>query len=214
MKNKAKELLKTSIFIIVFFILWIIRQYIYIHLDMQFTGYFKTLLSIALKFIFWIGFSFIYFRYVYKEKILDLLKFKENRKGILYAVALGVALLVLNMIYNIILTNSMLNFNLNFRGLLSVAIAAPLIEEVVFRGLILRKLGDNMNFFYANLITSILFVGIHFPGWLIWGDGISLEAAGSIFLVSLIWGYLYRKTESMWSPIVAHSLNNIVSMIV
>lgn len=213
-QNHNADIKKLSSFIVIFFLIWIVRQYIYITVDQSLEGYPKTLLSITTKAICWLGLLYLYTKYVYKSKISELIKFNINKKGILWAGIFGAILLTTNLIYNQISKGYLFDINLSFRGVLSAAIAAPLIEEFVFRGFILTKIAELIPFPYANLTTSILFVAIHFPGWLIWGGGISLIPTLSIFAVSIIWGYLYKQTQTIWSPILAHSLNNIVSMIV
>ncbi len=214
MKSHQKGLLRITIFIVLFFGLWILRQYIYVYVDNSLQGYAKTFFGIGLKIIYWIGLVYAYSRIVYKENPFKKLSFKNNSKGILWAGIFGVLLLASNLLLNKVRGLPVFSLDFSIRGFLSAAIAAPLIEEFVFRGFILSKLSDNLPFLVANAITAILFTAAHFPGWIIWGNGISIISALSILMVSFIWGYFYKKSQSFWSPVVAHSLNNIVTMIV
>jgi len=213
MRSK-KNFIKISIFILVFFILWTIRQYSYLYLEINLSPYIKTFVSILFKFVFWVILALLYSKYIYKENAFRNIKLKNNKKGILYALLFAIALLSLNLIFNHLSKGVLFNFNISIRGFISAVIFAPLIEEFVFRGFILNKLKLSLPFFWANLLTAILFVCAHIPGWLIWGGGISLESSISILLVSFVWGYLYKKTESFLSPVLAHSLNNLISMVV
>lgn len=208
------NLKKISTFIFIFFLLWIARQYLYLYVELSFSDYLRTVSSIVIKIIFWVLLSFIYFKTVYKENIFKKLEFKNNKKGILYALIFGLFLLTLNLVYNYISQGTLFDFNVSLRGFISAVAFAPIIEETVFRGLILNKLKLSIPFFWANLLTAVLFVLIHFPGWLIWGDGISLETSLSILLVSFIWGYMYKKSNSFLSTILGHAFNNLISMIV
>jgi len=209
-----KNLIKILIFVLIFFFLWILRQYLYSHYEISLTGPKKAFIGIALKIIIWIGFSIIFSKLIFKENIFEKLRFEKNKLGVLYAILLSFILLFLNLILNYVSKGYFFDFSIDVGSYISAVIFAPIIEEFVFRGFILEKLKGSLHFFYANLITALLFLLIHFPGWLIWGDGISIESSVSIFFVGFIWGYLYKKTNSLLSPILAHSLNNLISMIV
>ncbi len=84
----------------------------------------------------------------------------------------------------------------------------PLIEELTFRGLIQEwwyaKLPDTYLFpplTVANLITSLLFASIHLvhhtPLW-----------ALLVFFPSLLFGYSKERYNSIYPPIVLHSVYN------
>lgn len=211
MKGNLKKILT---FVFIFFFLWIFRQYFYLYIELSFDDYLRTISSIIIKFIFWIILVFVYSKVIYKENIFDKLSFKNNKKGILYAFIFGYFLLVINLAYNYLSRGTLFDFNVSVRGFISAVVFAPIIEEIVFRGYILEKLKLSLPFFWANFLTAILFVLIHFPGWLIWGDGVSLETSLSILLVSFIWGYMYKKSGSFLSPILGHTFNNLISMVV
>ncbi len=90
---------------------------------------------------------------------------------------------------------------------------APLAEEILFRGFVLRKAQGFARFWPANLATAGLFVAIHWPYWLYsqgWNSGLPATSAG-IFGLALLLGYLVRKTNSLWPSIVTHMLNNFIS---
>lgn len=89
-------------------------------------------------------------------------------------------------------------------------------EEVLFRGFILGKLSrfrPQASSFRPVLISSILFILIHIPGWLYMQGAHAglLPLAGSIFVISVVLGVLFQVTRSLWPPIILHLLNNIVS---
>lgn len=211
MKGNLKKILT---FVFIFFFLWIIRQYFYLYVELSFDEYFRTVSSIIIKFVLWIILVFAYSKVIYKENIFDKLSFKNNKKGILYSLTFGLFLLTLNLAYNYISKGTLFDFNVGLRGFVSAIVFAPIIEETVFRGLILNKLKLSIPFFWANSLTALLFVLIHFPGWIIWGNGVSVIDSISILLVSFVWGYMYKKTGSFLSPVLGHSFNNLISMIV
>lgn len=98
------------------------------------------------------------------------------------------------------------------RGLLyavGVIVWQPLIEELLFRGLIQGVfLGSKpfrigfMQLSLANAVTSLLFVGVHFvfhpPGWAI-----------AVLLPSLVLGWLRERHDSTWSAVITHMIFNL-----
>lgn len=69
-------------------------------------------------------------------------------------------------------------------------------------------------FVTANIITSLMFVLLHVPGWyfmgVLWDNLLNpVGGAFSIFLVSLVFGYAARRSDSVMGGILAHFLNNL-----
>jgi len=98
-------------------------------------------------------------------------------------------------------------------GVSSIAVSS-LLEEILFRGLVLRELrevfGDGGS---ANLLTSLLFVSVHLPHWL-WQGGASsalLANASGVFALSLFLGWLYFRSGSIWPPVAAHFAYNVLA---
>ena len=101
---------------------------------------------------------------------------------------------------------------LTWHSVRGTSIGVGFFEEIPFRGYILQKLAARTNFWLANALASLLFVGIHLPGWL------SLHLFGwplaaSIFAFSFVRDILFRITRSLWSCIVAHDANDFVSFV-
>ena len=96
---------------------------------------------------------------------------------------------------------------------------APITEEILFRGYIQQKLTELYRFQKALLITSILFVAIHFPGWLLINSVYDsslfqlIDTSLRIFFLSLFLGWLVHKTKSLYPSILVHSGNNFISAI-
>lgn len=98
--------------------------------------------------------------------------------------------------------------------ILNWLIWSPLVEELLFRGIIqgqLYRLWDsNRTFFglsYANWITSALFSGLHFvhhpPLW-----------AAAVFLPSLVFGYFRDRYGSILPSITVHAIYNAQYLLV
>jgi membrane protease YdiL (CAAX protease family) len=99
-------------------------------------------------------------------------------------------------------------------SLLNVIIIAPTLEEFLMRGAILGNLQRRYPFWTANIITSLMFVVLHMPGWYFMGvmvDNLVQPIGGalSIFLVSLGFGYAAHRSRSVMGGVISHFSNNL-----
>jgi len=79
------------------------------------------------------------------------------------------------------------------------AIVGPILEELVFRKVIFGSLNKKMNFFWAALLSSIIFAAMH------------LDFSHLLIYTSMgfVFAFLYVKTKRIIVPIVVHmSLNS------
>jgi membrane protease YdiL (CAAX protease family) len=88
-----------------------------------------------------------------------------------------------------------------------------LIEEIPYRGFMLRKFGERMNFWSSNLITSLLFMAIHLPGWIALHT-LNTGAAVSVFVLGAVFAIAVKYSDSLWSSILAHSANDCLSFVI
>ena len=87
-------------------------------------------------------------------------------------------------------------------GYFVIALLAPVVEEVVFRGAILRKLLSGMRSKWGAIcISAILFALIHF----------NPAQIPHAFLMGLLMGWLYMRTGSIMPGVVFHWSNNTVA---
>jgi len=89
-----------------------------------------------------------------------------------------------------------------FNGIIivgSTVLAAPLVEEMLFRGYLQKVLEDNwQDVTKAVLVTSLFFAFVHLnPYWVV-----------QIYLLGLVLGYLAWRTNSIWPGLILHGLNN------
>ena len=87
-------------------------------------------------------------------------------------------------------------------GFITAAFVAPVVEEVVFRGAILRALlQKKWNPWYAIVISAAIFGIIH----------LNLTQGVSAFAVGIFMGWLCYRTRSIWPGVIIHMMNNTIS---
>ncbi len=87
--------------------------------------------------------------------------------------------------------------------LLSVSAFAPLFEEWLCRGLVLRGLLRKMNPFSAIAVSAVFFAILHMNPW----------QAIPAFCLGLLFGYTYYKTGSLKLTMLMHCTNNTMAVI-
>ena len=88
-------------------------------------------------------------------------------------------------------------------ALLSVSVFAPLFEEWLCRGLVLRGLMKHMNPTGAILVSAAFFAILHMNPW----------QAIPAFLLGILFGYVYYRTGSLKLTILMHCVNNTFSLL-
>jgi len=154
---------------------------------------------------------FLYIKF--KEKIdpLEALKLRNNPfKNILKGILISLIYISLLVLKNMLTGWKPINMNI---GVMWVSVAlVGIFEEIPFRGFLLQKLWQKLNFVQANIATTLLFVVIHMPQWIFTGADI-IKASFTVSIVSLVLGYLFKENDSIWVPIVCHSLFNLITWI-
>ena len=83
-------------------------------------------------------------------------------------------------------------------------IAAPVLEELFFRGMIYKRLRDIVNVKAAIIISALFFGAFH-------GNLVQLVYA---FIIGLMLAYVYEKFKTIWVPIVFHMGANLISILI
>ena len=87
-------------------------------------------------------------------------------------------------------------------GLFAIAIVAPLIEELLFRGLLQRSLMHYVPAWAAIILSAFTFALVHMQPLAI----PALMALGAAF------GFIYHKTGSLRMTIILHMINNALAL--
>jgi membrane protease YdiL (CAAX protease family) len=78
---------------------------------------------------------------------------------------------------------------------------APVAEEFIFRGILLQRWSFKWGLRTGIVLSSILFGALH------------VNNPVGLTMFGLIMALLYVRTRSLWTPILAHTLNNLLSVL-
>ena len=80
----------------------------------------------------------------------------------------------------------------------TMVVVAPVVEEIVFRGLLFGALAPRLGVFAAAVVTALLFGFVH-------GDPVLFPALAALGFVAAL---AYAATGNLIVPIILHALNN------
>lgn len=86
---------------------------------------------------------------------------------------------------------------------LKVAVVAPIVEELIFRGLIFNGFRKNYNGFVAVFMSALLFALFHLNPWQLPGT----------FVLGLLLGWIMLRTNNIFVAILGHSFNNTMVLL-
>lgn len=87
--------------------------------------------------------------------------------------------------------------------LLSSALATPVLEELVYRGIICGRLGRMVGNVPAVVLSALLFALMHF----------NVVQFLYAFLLGLVLGYYLQKTGCLWMAVIGHMVINGIAVI-
>ena len=90
-----------------------------------------------------------------------------------------------------------------FGTFIIAVIAAPVVEEILFRGIVLRSIRKFSPVWASILISSILFGVYH----------LNIVQAAYATLMGIAAGILYEKKRNLLFPILVHFVNNLITML-
>lgn len=86
-------------------------------------------------------------------------------------------------------------------ALVTLVVAAPVLEELLCRGVVLESLRARYGAATAWAVSALFFGALHLQPVLV----------VNAFVIGLILGYIYIITDSLWATIILHALNNAVA---
>lgn len=85
-------------------------------------------------------------------------------------------------------------------SLLGTIVFAPMLEEIVFRGLLYGTLRRRLGWPLAAVLSALVFAAAH---------GYGVAGFGSVFASGVMWAVAYEKTGSLLPGMMAHAANNV-----
>lgn len=107
-------------------------------------------------------------------------------------------------IYFLFNTSEIVKESLSFSFIISAILLAPIIEEIIFRGVILKGFLFKYSPKIAIVLSALMFALMHFT---------SLISIISALILGLFIGYVYYKTKSVGMTILLHTINNITGVL-
>lgn len=91
--------------------------------------------------------------------------------------------------------------------ILMVGVAAPVVEEVLFRGMLLSRLVRSMPVGLAVVVQALVFAGIHLL------DPKAIAALPGLFVIGVVLGYAAIRSQNLSLPILLHAGVNLTAAI-
>ena len=214
--NSSRKIARVTIFSILLIYVawigaWIIEQTIESHSVLLSTSMSRFFYWLGMKLVIWILPALFIIR-VSKQKNFKVIDSKQLPSAIVWGVGSGLIIGAITVITKLFTHQTIFSFSLSWPFLGGV-IVAPILEEILFRGAVLPALKQQYSFIIANGITSLLFLGLHLPGWYFQGRLLEnlinpVSGALSVFLLSLVFGYIAHKSKTVTGSILAHMVNN------
>jgi membrane protease YdiL (CAAX protease family) len=151
-----------------------------------------------------------------RRPILGSLRMRDNAfRGMAWGGAIGALILIANAVAQCAFRGSCrMNFHFGLHLWVGPVALVGLSEKVLFRGFFLQKLSDRMGFARSNCLQALLFLLIHFPGWILMGQfhfPAILRPVANVLFIALFNGWILRRTRSLWACMIIHSFNNLAT---
>jgi membrane protease YdiL (CAAX protease family) len=102
------------------------------------------------------------------------------------------------------------NISLGLRLPLALLVVSmgPLVEELLFRGVLLSSLTRHVGSGWAIALTAAIFACVHLPDLsFLW------YALPNLALLGLVLGWLRVQSGSIWPAVLAHGVNNLLAVV-
>ncbi|NHM33003.1 CPBP family intramembrane glutamic endopeptidase [Neobacillus terrae] len=199
---------KTLIFyLLVFYFVWALKELWVINYFHLFSETTYALFNASAKVLVWIVPAWLYVKYYLNTNPMYYFNMNINvKKGLFWGIILSLCYGLLCFAIAVYLDKQgVFHFLLPLDSYIDGFLVVGITEEIVFRGLILKEINKRISFWKANVITALLFLFIHYPIWIHNGTFFHFASHVFIFLLGLIFGYIYKKTSSLWSVVILHS---------
>ena len=90
------------------------------------------------------------------------------------------------------------NFGTGVGAFLAVVVFAPLFEEVICRGMVFGSLLKRHSIPVAILLSALFFGVLH----------VQMVSMLNAFLMGVVLAFVYHRTQTLWTPVLLHAMNN------
>jgi membrane protease YdiL (CAAX protease family) len=126
-----------------------------------------TIYWITMKVIVWVVPALLAIRVEERESLVQFLELTHVGRGVLWGSLIGLALVAVTFLGKALPAGTQAHVPSVSLVLLNAVVVAPLVEEITLRGFFLKRLELNSRSLWsANLLTTLVFVVMHVPGWL------------------------------------------------
>lgn len=87
--------------------------------------------------------------------------------------------------------------------ILTVAVGAPIVEEILFRGVLFEELNRQCSVKTTIFLTALIFGLYHF----------NILQSPNTFVMGLVLAWTYYRTQSIKASMIVHATNNILALI-
>ena len=155
-----------------------------------------------------------------KEQWKDF--FTDIKQNLFYAVVIGTALIYAVSIFGGLVTAMLGGADTSENQeiivmisqvqpvlmLLTTVVFAPLLEEILFRGIVFGWLYEKSRFL-AYFGSSFFFGGMHVRSDMLNGNQAEWVQIFNYLFMGIALSYVYEKTNNIWVPILTHAIKNL-----
>jgi membrane protease YdiL (CAAX protease family) len=156
----------------------------------------------------------LYIIHLNRANPFDYLKLtKQIRKGLLWALTgglvfgAGISYRHFSLGHPIHLPTGNIWYNL--------ILTVGFMEEIPLRGLVFQKLNEYLRFWPATVLSSLVFMVMHFPAWIAQGQPFAyfLTTGFYVLVFAGIMCVILKRSGSLWGCIIIHSMNDFISVL-
>lgn len=212
-KGKFLNLQTIILSYLTFFVGWAI--WTYCNNMISINEYVNWIIGVIVYFIWWPLFAVFFIRR-YKDNLMIPLKEMIYTKP---QIKILIPLLAFAIVYNISIyffNSSGFGSKMKLYDLIITVLTVGIFEEILFRGWFLNAIAHFTSERRANLLSSLLFLFAHYPSWVFHGYGVVtiLSRSITLYVLSLIFGWAFIKSRSIWTSAIFHSFWDFISFII
>lgn len=155
----------------------------------------------------------------FKHKNYIVKRTREDTKDIVFFIVGGLVIVAIGIISGFLTTildgiiqtsdgglegiSSLINSSSFVITFFSTVILAPVVEEILFRGIIFNRIDSKYPTWIAIILSALIFGWIH---------GNIMQGLNA-FILGIVIAYIYSKYRTLWPCMIGHMLNNLLAIV-